>query len=61
MIKYINLFYEIKIKGYPYDTGIDMWSAACTIYEIYVGRVNYINFEFEFNIKFRKFFISWKR
>lgn len=25
------------ILGYPYGTGIDMWSAACTIYEIYVG------------------------
>lgn len=25
------------ILGYPYGTAIDMWSAACTIYEIYVG------------------------
>lgn len=27
------------ILGYPYSTSIDMWSAACTIYEIYVGKI----------------------
>ncbi len=25
------------IIGYPYDTSIDMWAAACTLYEIYTG------------------------
>ena len=27
------------ILGYPYNTGIDVWSSACTIYEIYVGKI----------------------
>jgi serine/threonine-protein kinase PRP4 len=27
------------ILGCPYDTEIDMWSAACTIYEIYTGNI----------------------
>lgn len=27
------------ILGGPYDTAIDMWSAACTIYEIYTGKI----------------------
>lgn len=25
------------IIGYPYDYGIDTWSIACTLYEMYTG------------------------
>ena len=27
------------ILGCPYDASIDMWSAACTIYELYTGKI----------------------
>jgi serine/threonine-protein kinase PRP4 len=27
------------ILGCPYNTSIDMWSAACTIFEIYTGNI----------------------
>ena len=27
------------ILGCPYDFAIDVWSAACTIYEIYTGNI----------------------
>jgi serine/threonine-protein kinase PRP4 len=27
------------ILGYAYDYGIDIWAAACTIYEMYTGSV----------------------
>jgi serine/threonine-protein kinase PRP4 len=27
------------ILGTPYDYSIDMWSAACTIYELYTGKI----------------------
>ena len=25
--------------GLPYDTSIDVWSAACTLYELYTGKI----------------------
>ena len=25
--------------GCPYDTAVDMWSAACTIFELYTGKI----------------------
>ena len=27
------------VIGVPYDYGIDMWSTACTIYELYTGKI----------------------
>ncbi|XP_044731851.1 serine/threonine-protein kinase PRP4 homolog [Chrysoperla carnea] len=37
----VSRFYRAPeiILGIPYDYGIDMWSAACTIYELYTGRI----------------------
>jgi len=29
----------VVVLGIPYDFGIDMWSAACTIYELYTGKI----------------------
>lgn len=26
------------IIGYPYDTQLDVWSTACTLYEFYTGK-----------------------
>lgn len=27
------------VLGCPYDAAIDMWSAACTIFELYTGKI----------------------
>jgi serine/threonine-protein kinase PRP4 len=37
----VSRFYRAPeiILGIPYEYGIDMWSAACTIYELYTGRI----------------------
>lgn len=37
----VSRFYRAPeiILGISYDYGIDMWSAACTIYELYTGRI----------------------
>jgi len=40
LVEYLaSRFYRAPeiIIGYPYDTSIDMWSAACTLYELYMG------------------------
>jgi serine/threonine-protein kinase PRP4 len=26
------------IVGYPYDTQLDVWSTACTLFELYTGK-----------------------
>ncbi|KAK9880708.1 hypothetical protein WA026_013034 [Henosepilachna vigintioctopunctata] len=37
----VSRFYRAPeiILGIPYEYGIDMWSAACTIYELYTGKI----------------------
>lgn len=37
----VSRFYRAPeiILGLPYDAGIDMWSAGCTIYELYTGKI----------------------
>jgi serine/threonine-protein kinase PRP4 len=40
MIEYlVSRFYRSPeiIIGYPYDTSVDMWSAGCTLFELYTG------------------------
>lgn len=39
----VSRFYRAPeiILGIPYDYGIDMWSAGCTIYELYTGKILY--------------------
>lgn len=27
------------VLGMPYDYGVDVWSLACTIYELYTGKI----------------------
>jgi len=29
----------LSVLGMPYDYGIDMWSTACTIFELYTGKI----------------------
>lgn len=33
------LSFPISVLGMPYEYGIDMWSTACTIYELYTGKI----------------------
>lgn len=37
----VSRFYRAPeiILGIPYEYGIDMWSAGCTIYELYTGKI----------------------
>lgn len=28
-----------KVMGLPYDYAIDVWSAACTLYELFTGKI----------------------
>lgn len=37
----VSRFYRAPeiILGLPYDYGIDMWSAGCSIYELYTGKI----------------------
>ncbi len=34
----VTFFYS-SVLGIPYDYGIDLWSTACTIYELYTGKI----------------------
>ncbi|XP_060535182.1 uncharacterized protein LOC132707368 [Cylas formicarius] len=55
----VSRFYRAPeiILGIPYEYGIDMWSAACTIYELYAGR---ILFSGKSNNQMLKFFMDVK-
>ncbi|KAL5292360.1 PRPF4B family protein [Megaselia abdita] len=55
----VSRFYRAPeiILGLPYDYGIDMWSAACTIYELYTGK---ILFSGKSNNQMLKFFMDVK-
>nr|XP_022907633.1 serine/threonine-protein kinase prp4 [Onthophagus taurus] len=55
----VSRFYRAPeiILGIPYDYAIDMWSAACTIYELYTGR---ILFSGKSNNQMLKFFMDMK-
>lgn len=55
----VSRFYRAPeiILGIAYDYGIDMWSAACTIYELYTGR---IMFSGKSNNQMLKFFMDVK-
>lgn len=55
----VSRFYRAPeiILGIPYEYGIDMWSAACTIYELYTGR---ILFSGKSNNQMLKFFMDVK-
>lgn len=55
----VSRFYRAPeiILGIPYDYGIDMWSAACTFYELYTGR---IMFSGKSNNQMLKFFMDVK-
>ena len=37
----VSRFYRAPevILGLPYDSGIDMWSVGCTLYELYTGKI----------------------
>ena len=44
LVEYLaSRFYRAPeiILGYPYDSSIDMWAAACTLYELYTGQFLY--------------------
>lgn len=30
---------DMVVLGLPYDTAIDIWSVACTLYELYTGKI----------------------
>ncbi|KAL3275380.1 hypothetical protein HHI36_020146 [Cryptolaemus montrouzieri] len=55
----VSRFYRAPeiILGIPYEYGIDMWSAACTIYELYTGK---ILFSGKSNNQMLKFFMDVK-
>ncbi|CAG9861857.1 unnamed protein product [Phyllotreta striolata] len=55
----VSRFYRAPeiILGMSYDYGIDMWSAACTVYELYTGR---IMFSGKSNNQMLKFFMDVK-
>ncbi|XP_054732143.1 serine/threonine-protein kinase PRP4 homolog [Anastrepha obliqua] len=55
----ISRFYRAPeiILGITYDYGIDMWSAGCTIYELYTGK---ILFSGKSNNQMLKFFMDLK-
>lgn len=55
----VSRFYRSPeiILGIPYDYGIDTWSAGCTIYELYTGK---ILFSGKSNNQMLKFFMDVK-
>lgn len=55
----VSRFYRAPeiILGMTYDYGIDMWSAGCTIYELYTGK---ILFSGKSNNQMLKFFMDLK-
>ncbi|XP_052862498.1 serine/threonine-protein kinase PRP4 homolog [Anopheles cruzii] len=55
----VSRFYRAPeiILGLPYDYGIDMWSAGCSIYELYTGK---ILFSGQSNNQMLKFFMDLK-
>lgn len=55
----VSRFYRAPeiILGLSYDYGIDMWSAGCTIYELYTGK---ILFSGKSNNQMLKFFMDLK-
>ncbi|EDV95652.1 GH15661 [Drosophila grimshawi] len=55
----VSRFYRAPeiIMGIPYDYGIDTWSAGCTIYELYTGK---ILFSGKSNNQMLKFFMDVK-
>ncbi|KAI5734448.1 hypothetical protein M8J77_006664 [Diaphorina citri] len=55
----VSRFYRAPevILGIPYDFGIDLWSAGCTIYELYTGK---IMFSGKSNNQMLKFFMDLK-
>ncbi|CAG0887271.1 unnamed protein product [Darwinula stevensoni] len=55
----VSRFYRAPeiILGIPYDHNIDMWSAACTIYELYTGKILFAG---KSNNQMLKFFMDLK-
>lgn len=55
----VSRFYRAPeiILGVPYDFGIDMWSTACTIYELSTGK---IMFSGKSNNEMLKYFMDFK-
>lgn len=55
----VSRFYRAPeiMLGIPYDYGIDMWSAGCTIYELYTGK---ILFSGKSNNQMLKYFMDLK-
>lgn len=33
-----DLAYRLAVLGLPYDYSLDVWSIACTLYELYTGK-----------------------
>nr|CAD7439012.1 unnamed protein product [Timema bartmani] len=53
----VSRFYRAPEISIPYDFGIDMWSAGCTIYELYTGKIMFAG---KTNNQMLKFFMDLK-